>query len=182
VVGHGGGPLEPEVLLVAGRSGSGKSSVASELSERWQRSGLAHCLVDGDNLGAAYPKPTSDPHGTALTEANLRAVWRTYAAAGYRRLVYVNTVSVLERELVTRALGGRARVSGVLLTASARTIHDRLGAREIGTALRAHLDRSAAAAELLDRAAGPWVTRVGTDGRSVEQVAAEVAAASGWEA
>jgi len=174
--------VEPEVLLVAGRSGAGKSSVAFELSARWQRSGLAHCLVDGDNLSAAYPKPASDPHGTALTEANLRALWGGYAAAGYRRVVYVNTVSVLERELVTRALGGRARVSGVLLTASVRTIRDRLGAREIGSALREHLDRSAAAAELLDRAAGPWVTRVGTDGRTVEQVAADVAAASGWEA
>ncbi|VTR78323.1 adenylyl-sulfate kinase [Cellulomonas hominis] len=109
----------PEVLLVAGRSGAGKSSVAFEVSAQWAREGLAHCLVDGDNLCAAYPKPASDPHGSALTEANLRAVWATYAAAGYRRLVYVNTVSVLERELVTRALGGRADVRGVLLTASA---------------------------------------------------------------
>lgn len=175
------GAAEPEVLLVAGRSGSGKSSVAFEVSARWARAGLAHVLVDGDNLGAAYPKPPGDPHGTALTEANLRAVWATYAAAGYHRVVYVNTVSVLEREMVTRALGGRARVGGVLLTASARTIHDRLGAREIGAELRAHLDRSAAAAELLDRAAGPWVTRVPTDGRTVEDLAAVVAAASGWE-
>jgi gluconate kinase len=174
--------VEPEVLLVAGRSGSGKSSVAFELSARWQVSGVAHCLVDGDNLSAAYPKPVADPQGTALTEANLRAVWGVYAAAGYRRLVYVNTVSVLERELVTRALGGRARVSGVLLTASARTIRERLGAREIGSALREHLDRSAAAAELLDRAAGPWVTRIGTDGRAVADLAGAVAAASGWEA
>jgi len=70
----------------------------------------------------------------------------------------------------------------VLLTASARTVRVRLGAREIGTALREHLDRSAAAAELLDRAAGPWVTRVATDGRTVEELAAAVAAASGWEA
>lgn len=172
---------EPEVLLIAGRSGSGKSAVAFELSARWARAGLAHCLVDGDNLSAAYPKPARDPQGTGLTEANLRAVWATYAAAGYRRLVYVNTVSVLERELVVRALGGRARVTGALLTASARTIHDRLGAREIGTELRAHLDRSAAAAEMLDRAAGAWVARVPTDGRDVEVVARDVAAASGWE-
>jgi hypothetical protein len=170
----------PEVLLVAGRSGSGKSSVAFEVSARWARDGLAHCLVDGDNLSAAYPKPPADPHGTALTEANLRAVWATYAAAGYRRMVYVNTVSILERELVTRALGGRAQVRGVLLTASARTVRDRLGPREIGSELREHLDRSASAAELLERAAGPWVTRVATDGRMVEDVARDVAAASGW--
>jgi hypothetical protein len=175
------GPLVPQVLLVAGRSGAGKSSVAFELSDRWVRAGLAHCLVDGDNLCAAYPKPAGDPHGSALTEANLRAVWATYAAAGYRRLVYVNTVSVLERELVTRALGGRADITGVLLTASARTVRDRLGPREVGSALREHLDRSAAAAERLDRAAGAWVTRVPTDGRDVVDIAAHVAAASGWE-
>lgn len=169
------------MLLVAGRSGAGKSSVAFELSAQWARAGLAHCLVDGDNLCEAHPKPPSDPHGSALTEANLRAVWANYAAAGYRRLIYVNTVSVLERELVTRALGGRASVTGVLLTASARTVRDRLGPREIGSALREHLDRSASAAELLDRAAGPWVTRVPTDGRPVGDLARSVAAASGWE-
>ncbi|WP_233571625.1 zeta toxin family protein [Cellulomonas triticagri] len=176
-----GGGTEPEVLLIAGRSGSGKTAVAHEVSARWARSGLAHVLVDGDNLAAAHPKPPRDPHGTALTEANLRALWANYAAAGYRRVVYVNTVSVLEREMITRALGGRARVGGVLLTASARTIRTRLGAREVGTELAAHLDRSAAAAEVLDRAAGPWVVRVGTDGRTVEEVAAAVTAASGWE-
>jgi gluconate kinase len=171
----------PEVLLVAGRSGAGKSSVAHELSARWARAGLAHCLVDGDNLDAAYPKPPGDPHGTALTEANLRALWATYAAAGYRRVVYVNTVAVLERDLVERALGGRPRVAGVLLTASQVSVRERLARREAGSGLAEHLERSAAAAELLDRAAGPWVTRVPTDGRSVGEVAAAVAAASGWE-
>lgn len=169
-----------EVLLIGGRSGVGKSSVASEVSALWQRTGVAHCLVDGDNLDAAYPKPPDDPAGTRLTEANLRALWGTYAAAGYRRVVYVNTVSVLEGAMITRALGGAERVVGALLTASDATVRARLGLRETGSGLAEHLERSAAAATLLDARSPGWVNRVPTDGRTVVEIAEDLAALTGW--
>ena len=163
-----------ELLLIGGRSGVGKTTVAHELSEWWQRRGVAHCLVDGDNLGAAYPKPADDPDGSALTEANLRAVWENYAAAGHRRLVYVNTVSVLEPSMVLRAIGGSARVSGVLLTTTDETAHARLARREVGTALDLHVRRSATMAAHLDERAGDWVLRVPTDGKLVADIATAI--------
>ena len=92
-----------EVLLVGGRSGVGKTSVAYQVSEQWQAAGVAHCLIDGDRLSAAYPRPPDDPAGSALTEADLHAMWADYVAVGYRRLIYVNTVSVLERAMIVRA-------------------------------------------------------------------------------
>jgi Cdc6-like AAA superfamily ATPase len=168
-----------QVLLLAGRSGVGKTSVAAEVSELLQAARVAHCLIDGDNLDAAYPKAPEDPHGTALTEANLRALWGNYAAIGHTRAIYVNTVSVLEPAMVLRAVGG-GEVCGVLLTASDATAAARLEGREIGSALERHLQRSAAMAAHLEAQAGAEVVRVPTDGRSVADLAGQVVRTCGW--
>lgn len=174
------GDAAVQVLLLGGRSGAGKTSVAHEVSARYQQTGVAHCLVDGDNLDAAYPKPHDDQHGSGLTEANLRAVWATYSAAGYRRLLYVNTVSVLERAMIARAVGGTTCCRGVLLTATDSTARQRLTGREIGTELDVHLERSTRMADHLDRYVQEWVLRVPTDGRSVSDIAREVMCSTGW--
>ena len=54
-----------EVLLIAGCSGSGKTSVSFEVSDQLQKADVAHCLVDGDNLDTAYPKQISQLFGAA---------------------------------------------------------------------------------------------------------------------
>lgn len=167
------------VLLIGGRSGVGKTSVAAEASQLLQDAGVAHCLVDGDNLDAAYPKAPEDPRGTALTERNLGALWAGYAAIGHTRAIYVNTVSVLEAPMVLRAVGG-GRASAVLLTADDATAKVRLGRREIGSALEEHVRRSAAMAGRLQAQAGAQVVRVATDGRSVDDVARQVLCTCGW--
>ncbi len=165
-------------LLIGGRSGVGKTTVSYEVSELLRRHDVAHALIDGDNLDAVYP-PVEGP---ALAEAHLAAIWRNYAALGYRRAIYVNTVSVLEDEMVRRALGGNVGITGVLLTASGAVIRERLGQREIGSTLDIHLERSARAACYLDATASDTVHRVPTDGRSVAEIAAEIVRLTGWAA
>jgi hypothetical protein len=76
---------------------------------------VAHCHLEGDNLDAAYPKPDDDPSGSKLTETNLRALATGYAAAGYRRTIYVNTYAVAEPAMILRAPVS----SGTLSTVSA---------------------------------------------------------------
>ena len=67
-----------------------------------------------------------------------------WQAAGVAHcLIYVNTVSVLERAMIVRAMGRSTAVHGVLLTATDETVRRRLTGRKIGTALGAHLRRSA---------------------------------------
>lgn len=131
-----------------------------EVSELLQAAGVSHALVDGDSLDPCYPVPDGDPRGTALTEANLGALWASCTAAGHDRLVYVNTVPVLEAPMVLRAVGG-AGVIGVLLTADDEVVGRRLAGREIGSALERHVERSA------------------TTGVRLE-VAADVVTATGW--
>ncbi|MEV4800879.1 hypothetical protein AB0K18_12795 [Nonomuraea sp. NPDC049421] len=170
-----------DVLLIGGRAGSGKSTTGYEVSRLLRAADVAHCLIEGDNLCEAHPAPDGDPHRTAMTEANLAAVWANYAALGYRRLIYTNTVSVLEADLITRAMsGGPVRVIGVMLTATDATVAERLGGRERGSGFEEELHRSTRGARLLEREAGDWVARVRTDSRSVAEIAEEIAAFTGW--
>ena len=165
-----------DVLFLGGRSGVGKSSVAAEASRLLARAGVRHAVIEGDNLDQAWPEPWRD--GFDLAERNLAAMWRNYRDLGYTRLIYTNTVSVLELPTLTAAMGGEVRSVAVLLTASDETAAERLGRREIGSALAEHIERSTAAAARLDTASG--VLRIATDRRSVTEVATDMLEAAGW--
>lgn len=165
-----------DVLFIGGRSGVGKTSVAAEASRLLADARIRHAVIEGDNLDQAWPEPWRDGHD--LAERNLAAMWRNYRALGYSRLIYTNTVSVLQLPALAAALGGEVRAVPVLLTASDATAAERLGRREIGSALAEHIDRSAAAAAQLDGIDG--ALRISTDGRSVGDIAADVLAAAGW--
>lgn len=165
-----------DVLFVGGRSGVGKSSVAAEASRLLARAEVPHVVIEGDNLDQAWPEPWRD--GFDLAERNLAAMWRNYRELGHTRLIFTNTVSILEVPALTAALGGEVRSVAVLLTASDETTEERLARREIGSALAEHIERSAAAAARLDTAVG--ALRIATDGRSVTDVATGMLEAAGW--
>ena len=168
--------LPTEVIFIGGRSGVGKTSVAAEASHLLARAGIRHAVIEGDNLDQAYPEPWRD--GIDLAERNLAAIWANYRAIGYSRLLFTNTVSVLQLPALTAAIGTEVRAFGVLLTASDASAAERLAQREIGTALEEHIERSNRAAVRLD--AESTAFRIATDDRSVTEVASDVLAAAGW--
>lgn len=165
------------VLLIGGRSGVGKSTVAWEVSGQLQRLEVAHAFIEGDVLDQVHPAPEGDPARTEITGRNLASLWSNYRELGCRRLVYCNTVAVIEADMITGAMGGPVKPIGVLLTAEASVARERLSGREIGSELEAHVERSAKAAAYLDAHAPAWAHRVPTDGRTV---AAEVIGLTGW--
>lgn len=169
-----------EALLVGGRAGVGKTTAGWEISAQLQAARIGHALVEGDNLDQIFPAPREDPDRSQITEANLAALWRNYAALGCRRLIYTNTVSILEPDLIARAMGGSPRIIGVLLTADDDTAKQRLSGREIGSQLDAHVIRGAKIAAYLEAEAPAWVHRIPTDGRSAIDVAREIIKATGW--
>ncbi|MDQ0758194.1 hypothetical protein [Streptomyces canus] len=171
-----------EVLLLGGRAGVGKATVGWEVSARLRAARVAHAVIDGDFMGQVHPAPEGDPHRAAIGERNLTAVWGNYAELGYRRLVYTNTVSVLEEStgVFRRAMGDGVRIVRVLLTASDETTERRLAGRELGSELEQELRGSARKARMLDVRAPAGTLRVVTDGRTVIDIAAEVTAATGW--
>ena len=171
-------PAPTQALFLGGRSGVGKSTVAAEASRLLALADVRHALVEGDALDQAHPEPWRQ--GIPLAERNLSAIWRNYREAGWTRVIYANTVSVLEMPALTAALGGEVEAVGVLLTADDTTADGRLAGREIGSGLAEAVERSAAAAPRLEEGASPSVHRVATDGRTVADIAAEVVALSGW--
>lgn len=165
-----------EVVFIGGRSGVGKSSVAAEASRLLAVADIRHAVIEGDNLDQAHPQPWRA--GVDLAGRNLAAIWANYRAIGYSRLIFTNTVSVLEAPALAAALGGEVRSFLVLLTASDETAAERLARREIGGALSEHIARSSAAAAELDASAAAH--RVATDGRSVTDIARDVLTSTGW--
>jgi cytidylate kinase len=156
-----------EVLFIGGRSGVGKTSVSSEIHSQLANASVSHCVIDGDFLDMAHPAPWE--HG--LAERNLAAMWANYRAVGYRRLIYVNTASVM---------GDDPAKSGVLLRCSNEVAHVRLANREVGSTLDRHSESSSAMAERLDDSVPDWIHRVDTDGRSVTDIAAQIIELAGW--
>jgi pimeloyl-ACP methyl ester carboxylesterase len=168
-----------EVLLIGGSAGVGKSSVGWEISVQLNRLGVAHWHLEGDVLDAAWPRPEDDQDGQRMTVNTLRAMAGVFAGEGYTRCIYVQTASVIDSHLVTKALGD-IRMVGVLLTASEATRFQRLSGREIGTDLDRHLESTRRMAERLERESPEWVVRIATDDRGVAAIARDVIERSGW--
>jgi hypothetical protein len=159
----------------------GKSTVAWEVSQFLQAASIAHCLIEGDLMGQVHPAPTDDPDRSAITERNLAAVWANFAALGHHRLIYTNTVSVLETDMFQRALGAESlRIVRVLLTADDATAGSRLAQREIGSQLEPHIQRSVFMARHLAEHSPADTVRVPTDGRPILDIARHVLTATGW--
>lgn len=171
-------PDQTEVLLIGGRSGVGKSSVALEIAAQLSAAKVQHAYIEGDNLDMAWPPPWSHQ----LAERNLAAMWTNYRTLGYRRLIYSNVVSVCESATLCAAMADDPRAIGVLLTSSDRVAAARLERREIGSELASHIERSRLRAAELDDRVPAWVQRVPTDGRSVTDIAAQIVAITGWTA
>lgn len=167
-----------EVMFIGGRAGVGKTTVAAELSRLLTLEDIPHALIEGDNLDQAHPEPWRN--GIDLAEQNLAAMWRNYQAAGYSRLIFTNTVSVLQTATLTAALGADVHAVGVLLTADDSTAANRLAQREIGSGLEESIERSNVASAKLDADASAAVHRVPTDHRTVSDIAAAILSISGW--
>lgn len=167
-----------DVIFIGGRSGVGKTTVAAEFSRLLVLESIPHALIEGDNLDQAHPEPWRN--GIDLAEQNLAAMWRNYQAAGYSRLIFTNTVSVLQMSALTAALGADVHAVGVLLTAGDSTAAQRLARREIGSGLEDAIERSTAAAVKLHGDASAAVHRIPTDHRTVSDIAAEILSISGW--
>lgn len=170
-----------ELLLIGGGAGVGKTTVAWEVSAVLQARETAHCLIEGDYMDQIHPAPDDDRHRAAITERNTAAVWANYAALGQRRLIYANTVSVLDEPMIRRAMcGGEIRSTCVLLTAEEATVRERLAQREIGSQLAAHIERSLRMARHLSQQAPADSVRLPTDARPVQDIALDVLQAAAW--
>jgi cytidylate kinase len=165
-----------EVLFIGGRSGTGKTSVASALHELLSFHRVQHAVIEGDYLDMAYPTPWE--HG--LEEQNLNAVWQNFRALGYRRLIYTNVVSVVQTEKLSQAMGDDPDITAILLDVSDEVMTERLSRRESGLSLERHLQRNAERRTILETDAPGWVHRVDTNTKTLDELALKVGQLAGW--
>lgn len=161
------------VLLITGPPGVGKSSAAERVSDLFAQAGVDHAVVDLDELDR------STAAGPDLHFANLGAVWCNYAAAGVPRLLIARTIdSRADLDLFRAAVPG-ACISVCRLRAAPATVVERVARRE-PPLMREQLKALALSyADRMEREElGDYV--VDSEGRSLEEVAAEVAARAGW--
>ncbi|GAA1695431.1 hypothetical protein GCM10009830_49160 [Glycomyces endophyticus] len=181
------------MVWVCGAAGVGKSTTAFPVFLRLLASGVRASYVDLAQIGWAAPETPDDPGGHRLRAHNLGALWRAHRDAGSRCLV------------VSGAGGGAAAMRGYLgavpdcdpvvvrLDARPDVLAERIqmrsngiGVELPGDALRglAGADLARAVAEAQDEAArlaaeGVGDSCVDTSDRTVEQVAADIAAVAG---
>lgn len=165
-----------QLLLIGGRPGVGKSTVAFALHDLLAERDIRHAVIEGDALDLAHPEPWEHK----LAEKNLAAIWANYRELGYRNLILTNTVSILEAEKMAAAMGDDPLVTAVLLEASDETTGDQLSRREYGDSLSDHIERSTRMAAFLDKKTPAEAHRVPTDGRTPQDLAAVIADLVGW--
>lgn len=173
-------PPRSEVLFIGGRSGVGKSTAAEALHDLLAEADVRHVVIEGDALDLAYPAPHVEHPEAHLAERNLATMWTRYRELGHHRLVYTNTVSVLEHATLAAAMGDDPLVTVVLLRAGDAVTASRLARRAGGDVPQAQLAHSTRTAGRLDSASGDEVTPVDTDSLAPTDVARRLADLTGW--
>lgn len=164
--------------MIAGPVGVGKSSTAFEVSDQLRTAGVAHAVIDTDDLDRIYPPPDDR---RALTERNLAAVCQTFLDCGAERLI-VAGVELNRRDeqpWVRRATQGD-RFTLIQLTASDAALAARLRYREIGSGFDAQLERARGHTAEPPRDLSPETRLFETERTSLEESATRIIAVTGW--
>jgi GTPase SAR1 family protein len=128
-----------DVLVLHGSPGSGKSTLARAIAEDFRESGIAHGVIELDQLGLIHPYPAG-----WFALSNLRAIWPNYAAVPNLKMI-IDTVVADEDALhqLGDAMPG-SRIIVCELTAPIHVLKARVTAREPNefwrTALRDYVD------------------------------------------
>lgn len=173
-------PTSPvHVLLLSGPAGVGKSTLSWETGEQLRLLGIAHVVLDSDELDRAWP--LSGTQQQALNRANLSAFWANAAALGHRRLILTGVFLHLATDLawIKEAIPGAA-VTRVLLDARDDELERRVRAREIGSGADDQVARTLAQARRFRRRNASSPDILDTTDTAVAVLARYVIQRAGW--
>jgi tRNA uridine 5-carbamoylmethylation protein Kti12 len=165
------------LLIITGSMGSGKTTVLYEASDILTLRNIPHASIDLDALGTVHLPSSVDANH--LMYRNLRSVWGNYAQLGLRRLLLARAIeNRAELDCCRDAVSG-GKVVICRLTASMKTMQDRLQCREIGTLQDRFVARVAALDAILDRAHLEDFSLL-NENRPVTDVAHEMLVRAAW--
>ena len=169
------------VLLITGPGGVGKTTVAFEVCRSLESAGIAHAMIDTDELDRIFPAPDGDPHKSLLTRRNLAAVWANLRAAGAPRLILTMVAPSIEEELShVREAIPEATVTVIRLRASEDDLLERVHGREVGSGYGYQAARTIEQARLMEREPTADRIVIDTSDSTVDEVTREVLARAGW--
>lgn len=167
------------VIVISGPCGVGKTTTAWELRDILRERGIAHALIDTDNISWCYDPASTDRFNTHLVEKNLEAIWENYRSAGVRRLIISGVLETSEQLAAWTNGIPKADFTVIELRATKKTLCERITARAESRSNERELTRSL---ELTDILAVATIPRhvLDTDGLTRGEVAARVLECSGW--
>jgi predicted kinase len=115
----------PEVLVLNGSPGSGKSTLANEIAEQLRELGVAHAVIDVDELARTYPEQER-----SFQWDNLRSIWPRYATLPNIKVVLPVLLDTEEDLRQLRAAVPATKFTICELTASESALKERVTARE----------------------------------------------------
>lgn len=167
------------VLLITGTIGSGKTSVASEVSEILISRNVPNAVLDLDWLGQVYPGKSDDRYNQRLILENLSAIWPNLREAGAGRLVLARVIEDRSELAEYRKAIPGAAITVVRLKASPEVLKERIRLREGELSLDRHLARTIELDLILEKSR-PEDHVVVNEGKSLNEVALEVLTIVGW--
>ena len=173
-------PTKPvQVLMLCGPAGVGKSTLGWEIAAQLRRLGIAHVLLDSDELDRAWPLTTAERD--RLNRANLTAFWANVAALGHGRLVLAGVFlnAAAARDWVTACIPG-ASITRVVLDARDDELERRVRAREIGSEADEQWGRTLAQSRGFRRHNAGSADVLDTTGRAVPDLARQVIERTCW--
>ncbi|MER6951581.1 hypothetical protein ABT294_46955 [Nonomuraea sp. NPDC000554] len=182
------------LLWFSGATAVGKSTIGYEVFTHIIRTGVRAAYVDMKQIAALRPSADDDADNRRLKTRNLAALWAGYRAVGARYLIVSGEADSDEIVRGYADVLPDMALTVCRLHASPATLLERVAQRGRGggpalpgdqmkgldrSALRRVAEQAAGEAEALDRA-GAGDLRIDTDGRSAQEVAAEVLARLDW--
>lgn len=163
----------PEILVISGPCGVGKTSTGAALSGLLQDAKVPHTFIDMDALTYTYPRPEHDRFADALALKNLSAIWSNARAAGARYLIVPRVAETKDYAVNMGHALGIDTVHLCRLVASNDDLSHRIRSRSTGAAADWHEKRAWELSDILETLGGEDI-KIDTTDKTKDMVAAEL--------